>query len=91
MGNGAEYLAVYQHPQLAMQKHYCYKCGEVLFNTNIMDWRVVSQLLISKCYDNQLPEELSSDKHFFYEQRITDIDDELPKYLRGTDGPLYED
>ena len=87
---GAEFVAVYQHPYLAMQKHYCTNCGEVLFNTNMMDWRVVSQLLISKCNDNQLPEELASDKHFFYEQRITDIDDPLPKYLRGTDGPKYE-
>ena len=87
---GADYLTVYQHPHLAMQKHYCSNCGDVLFNTNIMDWRVVSQLLISRCNANQLPEELASDKHFFYEQRIIDIDDDLPKYLRGTDGPLYE-
>ena len=88
---GTEFIAVYQHPHLTMQKHYCCKCGEVLFNTNVMDWRVVSQLLITKCNDNQLPDELASDKHFFYEQRITDIDDGLPKYLRGTDGPRYED
>lgn len=87
---GAEQLAVYQHPRLAMQKHYCSECGDVMFNTNIMDWRVVSQLLIARCNDGGLPEELASDKHFFYEQRVVDIDDDLPKYLRGTDGPLYE-
>jgi hypothetical protein len=88
---GAEFVALYQHPELAMEKHYCSKCGEVLFNTNVMDWRVVSQLLISKCNGNELPAEPSSNKHFFYEQRIIDINDVLPKYLRGTDGPLYKD
>ena len=56
-----------------------------------MYWRVISQLLISKCNNNETPEDLRSDKHFYYEQRVVDIQDELPKFLRGTDGPLYED
>jgi len=56
-----------------------------------MYWRVISQLLISKCNNNEIPEDLRSDKHFYYEQRVVDIQDELPKFLRGTDGPLYED
>lgn len=56
-----------------------------------MDWRVVSQFLISKCNNNEIPEHLKSDKHFFYEQRVVNVKDDLPKYLRGTDGPLYED
>lgn len=67
----------------------CSTCGEVLFNTNAFDWRVVSQLLISRSNQRQLPEALSSNRHFFYEQRIIDIDNDLPKYLRGTDGPLF--
>ena len=87
---GADYLKAYQHPYLAMQKHYCSNCGDVVFNTNSMDWCVVSQLLISRCHDDELPEELASDKHFFYEQRVIDIDDGLPKYQRGTSGPLFE-
>ena len=87
---GIEGITIYQHPELSMQKYFCSHCGEVLFNTNSMNWRVVSQLLISKCNNNELPPELSSNRHFFYEKRITDIQDSLPKYLRGTDGPLYE-
>lgn len=66
-------------------------CGETVFNTNVMYWRVISQLLISKCNNNEIPDNLRSDKHFYYEQRVVDIQDELPKFLRGTDGPLYED
>jgi len=88
--SGKDHVVVYQHPTLNMQKHFCATCGEVLFNTNGMDWRVVSQLLVAKCNAGDLPEELRSDKHFFYEQRVVDIADELPKYLRGTNGPLFE-
>jgi hypothetical protein len=62
---------------------FCSHCGEVLFNTNSVGWQVVSQWLIAKCNDDELPPEICSDKHFFYEQRVFDIDDELPKYLRG--------
>lgn len=87
---GQDAITVFQHPTLKMQKHFCKHCGEVLFNTNSMNWRVVSQLLIAKCNENELPEELASNRHFFYEQRVTNINDKLPKYLRGTDGPLYE-
>ena len=73
-------ISEYKHPRLEMKRAYCTQCGETLYNTNAMDWRVVSQLLISKCYDNELPEELHSDSHFFYDRRIVNIDDDLPKY-----------
>lgn len=73
-----------------MKRVFCAYCGEVLFNTNSMGWWIVSQWLIAKCNDAVLPPELCSDKHFFYEQRVIDIDDALPKYLRGTDGPRYD-
>ena len=87
---GQASVSIYQHPSLAMQKHFCHSCGEVLFNTNSVNWRVVSQCLISKCNNGVLPEALKSTCHFFYEYRIIDIADTLPKYLRGTKGPLYD-
>ena len=86
---GSDKLVEYQHPELDMKRVFCAHCGEVLFNTNSMGWRVVSQWLIAKCNDGELPPELCSDKHFFYEQRVVDVVDELPKYLRGTNGPRY--
>ena len=55
---GTNDISIYQHPDLSMQKHFCNNCGEGLFNTDGMNWRVVSQLLISKCNNNELPEEL---------------------------------
>ena len=88
--SGENALEYFQHPELEMQRVFCKHCGETLFNTNVMDWRVVSQWLISKCNDGVLPAPLTSDKHFFYEQRVVDVSDELPKYMRGTDGPMFE-
>jgi hypothetical protein len=50
--------------------------GKTLNNTNTMGWRIVSQLPISAC---KLPDTFQSDAHFFYDWRIIDIDDQIPK------------
>ncbi len=76
---GADKLIAFQHPRLRMQRFYCADCGETLFNSNGMDWRIVSQLLLRKCHGGELPEALRSQMHFFYGRRIVDIDDALPK------------
>ena len=76
---GEDKLKLFQHPNLKMKKAYCEACGEVLFNTNGMDWRVVSQHLIAKNFNGKLPEELSSVSHFHYAGRIVDVADDLPK------------
>jgi hypothetical protein len=78
--NGQALITEYQHPQLQMKRVYCSNCGETLYNTNAMGWRVVSQHLIRKCNDDLLLEELKPESHFFYGRRIIDIDDKLPKY-----------
>lgn len=77
--DGADKLAEFQHPTRSMKRFFCAECGETLFNSNAMDWRVVSQLLIRKCYGGELPQPLRPTKHFFYGRRIVDIDDDLPK------------
>ncbi len=77
---GEKTLKTFQHPTLQMKRVYCAECGETIFNTNAMDWRVVSQHLIRKCNNNHLPEELAAESHFFYNRRIIDIDDKLPKH-----------
>ncbi len=45
-----------------------------------MGWRLVSQLLIRKCNNDELPAELQSNAHVYYDRRIVDIDDQLPKH-----------
>jgi hypothetical protein len=76
---GADQLIAFQHPTKRMKRFYCSNCGETLFNSNAADWRVVSQLLIRKCYGGELPEPLHSKMHFFYARRIVDVADDLPK------------
>ena len=76
---GEAHVVAYQHPTKRMKRFYCESCGETLFNSNAMDWRVVSQLLIRKCNGGALPEPLEPQLHFFYGRRIVDIDDPLPK------------
>jgi hypothetical protein len=76
---GAEFVAEFQHPNKRMKRFFCTRCGETLFNSNAAGWRVVSQLLIRKNFDDRMPPELESKMHFFYDRRIVDIDDDLPK------------
>ena len=76
---GGAHLAEFQHPTKRMKRFFCTRCGETLFNSNAAGWRVVSQLLIRKNYGDELPAGLESKSHFFYDRRIVDIDDDLPK------------
>lgn len=76
---GEEDAVEYRYPALEMTRVFCKHCGETVYNTNVMGWRLVSQLLIRKCNNDQLPRELQSDGHIFYDRRIIDVDDPLPK------------
>lgn len=76
---GEDFISVFQHPTRQMKRYFCARCGETLFNSNAAGWRVVSQLLIRKNCGGELPPGLESKMHFFYDRRIVDIDDELPK------------
>ncbi|MDJ0740363.1 MAG: GFA family protein [Gammaproteobacteria bacterium] len=79
IASGKAHVVEYKYPTLEMTRVFCRHCGETLYNTNAMGWRLVSQLLIRKCNNGELPGELQSNAHFYYDRRIVDIDDELPK------------
>ena len=76
---GEEYVDIYEHPTLKMTRVFCTNCGETIYNTNALNWKVTSQHLIRKNYDDVLPEEFEPTAHFYYSERIIDIDDDLPK------------
>lgn len=76
---GQEHTIEYKHPTLEMTRVFCKHCGETVYNTNAMGWKLVSQLLIRKCNNDKLPEEFQSNAHFYYDRRMVDIDDQLPK------------
>jgi hypothetical protein len=44
-----------------------------------MGWKLVSQILVLKTNGYALPESYKPNGHFFYDRRIVDIDDALPK------------
>ena len=79
ISDGAEHAVEYPHPTLSMTRVFCQRCGETLYNTNAMGWKLVSQLLISKRNNGALPPEFRSNAHFFYDRRVIDIDDDIPK------------
>lgn len=76
---GQENVVEYQHPSKRMKRVFCKHCGDVLYNTNAMGWKLVSQLMFQKCSPGKLPTAFQSNAHFFYDRRIVDIKDELPK------------
>jgi len=76
---GQQDLLEFQHPEKRMTRVFCTRCGEVMYNTNAMGWKLVSQLLVRKCNEGELPQAFESSAHFFYGSRIIDIDDQLPK------------
>ena len=47
--SGQEHAVEYKYPTLEMTRVFCKHCREIVYNTNAMGWRLVSQLLISKC------------------------------------------
>lgn len=69
----------FQHPHKRMKRIHCTQCGDVLYNTNAMGWKIVSQLMYRKSNDGYLPQAMQSNAHFFYDRRVVDVDDALPK------------
>ncbi|SHE60095.1 Uncharacterized conserved protein [Microbulbifer donghaiensis] len=76
---GADDIVEFQHPTKRMKRIFCKHCGDVLYNTNGMGWKIVSQLLFKRCNNDILPQSLASNAHFFYDRRVVSIDDSLPK------------
>lgn len=69
----------FQHPTKRMTRVFCKNCGDILYNTNAMGWKLISQLLFRRCNNDELPSSYQSNAHFFYDRRIIDIEDSLPK------------
>lgn len=76
---GQDEVIEFQHPTKRMKRVFCKHCGDVMYNTNAMGWKLVSQLLFRRCNNDTLPEGFASTSHFFYDRRIIDIADDLPK------------
>lgn len=89
VSKGLGLLGKYKHPTKQMQRHFCLACGTTMFGANRLGLTVIHNSLIAKAWGGLLPDALTPEFHLFYAYREFDIDDELPKYLEGRDGPLF--
>ncbi len=88
---GGTTLATYQHPGRHLARTFCRDCGDTLHGTNRLGMRVVPNSLVARAHGGTLPAALAPVLHLYYANRVVDIDDDLPKYLEGWDGALYDD
>ncbi len=87
---GHALLCTHQHPHLQMRRHYCITCGQTLYGSNRLDMAVIRTSLIADAHGGDLPAEHAPTLHIFYAHRALDINDALPKYSEGWDGPLHQ-
>ena len=87
VAKGADRLSKFTHPEKQMQKFFCLNCGETLFGTNRLGMAVIGTPLIERAFGAQLPAEFWPTFHLFYAQRVLEVEDALPKYLEGRNGP----
>lgn len=86
---GESSLRQFKYPGKELCRYWCVDCGAILFNTNRYGFIVVPMALLRKANDGRVPEDLTPLMHLFYASRVVDIDDPLPKFLEGTNGPLF--
>lgn len=86
---GAPALGEYKPPERQMRRFFCQACGETLLGTNRLAMRVIRNSLLARAHGGGLPAALQPQFHLFYASRELDVDDALPKYLEGWDGPLF--
>ena len=87
---GSDELKSFKYPGKQLRRFWCGACGAPLYDTNRFGYLVFSQALLRKSLGGELVSGWSPDKHLFYSDRVVDVDDDLPKYLEGIDGALYE-
>ena len=87
---GKATIRQYKYPGKELRRYWCGECGAIVFNTNRFGYVVIPQSLLRKAHGGDLPPNLAPQMHLFYASRIVDIDDSLPKFLDGTNGPLYK-
>ena len=63
-----------------MEKHSCPSCGMVVYNTNRFGSVGISRELIKNANGGKLREELQPTAHIFYDDRVKDVADNLPKF-----------
>ncbi|MFM0213023.1 GFA family protein [Paraburkholderia sediminicola] len=83
-------ISTFSHPTKQLSRAFCPRCGDTVFGTNRFGMRVLPNSFVARATGGELPEEMRATMHLFYRHRTIDIQDELPKYLDGWDGQIYD-
>lgn len=86
---GANFIKQYPHPTLQMQRNFCAICGDVMYATNRLGFKVVPNTVPANTCDGVVPERFVPTAHVYYAFRQIDVDDSLPKYLERPGGPIH--
>ncbi|MDW3684271.1 GFA family protein [Cupriavidus sp. CV2] len=90
VARGAQHLATYHRATRQLQRQFCPQCGETLFGVNRLGMSVIPNNLSARACGGVLPDALRPAMHLFYRHRVVEVDDALPKYLDGWDGPVHK-
>lgn len=73
-----------------MWRYHCSECGRLMHGRNRRGYIVIPGERFRDAADGRLPAALAPTAHVFYDQRVLDIADDLPKHA-GDAGDLYPD
>lgn len=90
VAGGKDCTGEFVHPTKQVRRYFCVACGETLFGTNRLGMAVIGTPLISKAFGYALPAEFQPKFHLFYTYRVLEVEDNLPKFLEGRNGPTFQ-
>ena len=82
-------LIAHRQPGRRMWRYHCAACGRLVHGRNRHGYLVIPTQRFRVAGDDRLPGPLEPTAHLFYDQRVIDIGDELPKH--ADDGDLFSE
>ena len=74
-----EEIERFRPSHLNMARYFCRRCGMLLYLINRLDLITIPLIHFDRDFRRQFPPKC----HLFYAERVLDIPDTLPKYLKG--------
>lgn len=86
---GADLIA-HRQPRRRMWRYHCSGCGRLVHGRNRKGHLVIPNERFRMAADDRLPAELAPVAHCFYDERVIDVLDDLPRYA-GESEDRYPD
>ena len=88
ISKGEEKLILFEYPGKKMCRYTCRLCSATVFHMDRFEFLCTSYSLFRKANSGKLDKRLEPTRHYYYGERLVDISDDLPKYLKAVGGPL---